>query len=156
MPTECRVLSESVQSFGRRATEPTSTADPVRPQCGEDSLLSCLLAAHPLQIRARRNELQPLLVTMTDGELLHAWRRNSTSSTAPHTIRTGCGALLDLEVWEFSYEASIFAVLGLKPFNLFPTLPPIHCAVLDDRLGPETDLGMMSRIASWWVRVLTA
>ena len=33
-----------------------------------------LLAAHPLQVRARYNQLQSLFVTMTDGELFHAWR----------------------------------------------------------------------------------
>ena len=35
---------------------------------------SWLLAPHPLQVRARYNQLQPLLVTMSDRELLHARR----------------------------------------------------------------------------------
>jgi hypothetical protein len=47
---------------------------------------SCLLAPHPLQIRARRNQLQPLLVIMTDRELLHAWRSSATSGAAPHAV----------------------------------------------------------------------
>jgi hypothetical protein len=38
------------------------------------NLLLGLLAAHPLQVRTRYNQLQSLFVTMTDGELLHAWR----------------------------------------------------------------------------------
>jgi hypothetical protein len=35
---------------------------------------SGLLAPHPLQVRARDNQLQPLFVTMADRELLHARR----------------------------------------------------------------------------------
>ena len=75
---------------------------------------SCLLAPHPLQVRPRRNQLQPLLVTMTDGALLHAWGLSSTCCAAPHAVRAWRGALLYLQVWEFSDEASIFAVLRPK------------------------------------------
>ena len=35
---------------------------------------SWLLAPHPLQVRAGYNQLQPLFMTMTDWELLHARR----------------------------------------------------------------------------------
>jgi hypothetical protein len=45
-----------------------------------------LLAPHPLQIRAGRNQLQPLLVAMTDRELLHAFRSNSTSGASAHAV----------------------------------------------------------------------
>ena len=92
----------------------------------EDSRLSWLLAPHPLQVRAGRNQLQPLLVTMPHGELLHAWRWNSTSGAAPHAVRAWRCALLHLQVRELSDEASIFAVLRLKPLNLFLTLLPMH------------------------------
>src|SRR5258708_20549327 len=54
--------------------------------------LSCLLSTHPLQVRAGRNQLQPLLVTMTDGELLHAWGLSSTCRAAPRHARTACEA----------------------------------------------------------------
>src|SRR5262249_11042573 len=91
----------------------------------EDSRLSWLLTPHPLQVRAGRNQLQPLLVTMPHGELLHAWRWNSTSGAAPHAVRAWRCALLHLQVRELSDEASIFAVLRLKPLNLLLTLLPM-------------------------------
>jgi hypothetical protein len=88
--------------------------------------LSCLLAPHPLQIRAGRNQLEPLLVTMTDGELLHVWRLGSTCRAASHAIRTWRGALLYLQIRELSGEASVCAVLLPKPLNLFLTFLPVH------------------------------
>src|SRR5262249_22507880 len=91
-----------------------------------DSRLSWLLTPHPLQVHAGRNQLQPLLVTMPHGELLRAWRWNSTSGAAPHAVRAWRCALLHLQVRELSDEASIFAVLCLKPLNLFLTLLPVH------------------------------
>src|SRR5262249_51125180 len=63
---------------------------------------------------------------MPHGELLHAWRWNSTSGAAPHAVRAWRCALLHLQVRELSDEASIFAVLRLKPLNLFLTLLPMH------------------------------
>jgi hypothetical protein len=91
---------------------------------------------HPLQVRAGRNQLQPLLVTMPHGELLHAWRWNSTSGAAPHAVRAWRCALLHLQVRELSDEASIFAVLRLKPLNLFLTLLPVHSFSLGDWFNP--------------------
>src|SRR5260370_13581623 len=88
--------------------------------------LSCLLAPHPLQIRAGRNQLEPLLVTMTDGELLHVWRLGSTCRAASHAVRAWRGALPYLQVRELSGEASISAVLLPKPLNLFLTFLPVH------------------------------
>jgi len=58
--------------------------------------LSSLLAPHPLQVRAGSNQLKPLLVAVTDGELLHTWGLSSTSGAAPHAIRTWRRALLNL------------------------------------------------------------
>jgi len=75
---------------------------------------SRLLAAHPLQVHAGRNQLQPLLVTMTDRELPHAWRLLATCRAAPHPVRAWRDALLDREVREFPDEASIVAVLPAK------------------------------------------
>src|SRR5712671_630431 len=88
--------------------------------------LSCLLATHPLQVRARRNQLQPLLVTVTDGELLHAWGPSSTCRAASHTVRAWRGALLYFQVRELPGEASVCAVLLPKPLNLFLTFLPVH------------------------------
>jgi hypothetical protein len=88
---------------------------------------SGLLAAHPLQVRAGRNQLQPLLVTMPDRELLHSRGSSPTRGAAPHVIRARRRALLHLEVREFSAEASISAVLRLKTLNLFLPLLPVHC-----------------------------
>jgi hypothetical protein len=64
---------------------------------------------------------------MTDWKLLHAWGRNSTRGAAPHPVRAWRCTLLHLQVWEFSSETSIFAVLRLKLLDLFPTLFPVHC-----------------------------
>ena len=91
---------------------------------------------HPLQVRAGRNQLQPLLVTMPHGELLHAWRWNSTSGAAPHAVRAWGCALLHFQVRELLDEASIFAVLRLKPLNLFLTLLPVHSFSLGDWFNP--------------------
>ena len=102
----------------------------------EDSRLSWLLTPHPLQVRAGRNQLQPLLVTMPHGELLHAWRWNSTSGAAPHAVRAWGCALLHFQVRELLDEASIFAVLRLKPLNLFLTLLPMHSFSLGDWFNP--------------------
>ena len=88
--------------------------------------LSRLLSAHPLQVRAGRNQLQPLLVTMTDGELLHAWGLSSTCRAASHAVRAWRGALLYLQVRELSGEASVCAVLLPKPLNFFLTFLPVH------------------------------
>jgi len=63
---------------------------------------------------------------MTNRELLHAWRLSATCCAAPHTVRTWCGALLDLQLWKFSGETPIFAVFRSKPFNLFFTFLPVH------------------------------
>src|SRR6516165_10280305 len=63
---------------------------------------------------------------MPHGELLRAWRWNSTSGAAPHAVRAWRCALFHLQVRELSDEASIFAVLCLKPLNLFLTLLPVH------------------------------
>jgi hypothetical protein len=90
------------------------------------SIVSRLLAAHPLQVHAGRNQLQPLLVTMTDGELPHARRLLATCRAAPHPVRAWRGTLLDREVREFPGEASIVAVLPPKLLNLFPTFLPVH------------------------------
>jgi hypothetical protein len=90
------------------------------------SIASRLLAAHPLQVHAGRNQLQPLLVTMTDRELPHAWRLLATCRAAPHPVRAWRDALLDREVREFPDEASIVAVLPSKLLNLFATFLPVH------------------------------
>src|ERR1700730_1699050 len=68
----------------------------------EPALISGLPASHPLEVHARRNQLQPLLVAVTDREALHAWRLNATRCAAPHTVRTRRGSLLNLQVREFS------------------------------------------------------
>jgi hypothetical protein len=73
---------------------------------------------------------------MADRELLHAWRLSSTRRTAPHTVRAWRRPLLHLQVWEFSGEASILAVLRPKPFNLLLTFLPVH----SDSLGVFTSL----------------
>jgi hypothetical protein len=64
---------------------------------------------HPLQLRAGRNQLEPLLVTMTDGELLHAWGLSSTCRAASHAVRAWRGALLYLQVRELLGQASVCA-----------------------------------------------
>lgn len=92
----------------------------------EKSRLSGLLASHPLEVHAGRNQLQPLLVAVTDREALHAWRLNATCCAAPHTVRTRRRSLLHLQVREFSGEASIVAVLCSKLFNLPLTLFPVQ------------------------------
>jgi hypothetical protein len=53
---------------------------------------------------------------------------NAARGAAPHAVRARCGALLDLQVREFSGEASIFAMLRQQPLNLFLTLLPVHRA----------------------------
>src|SRR5262249_48275563 len=63
---------------------------------------------------------------MPHGELLRAWWWNWTSGAAPQAVRAWRWALLLLQVRELSDEASIFAVLCLKPLNLFLTLLPVH------------------------------
>jgi hypothetical protein len=90
--------------------------------------LSCFLSAHPLQVRAGRNQLQPLLVTVTDRELLHARGLSATCGAASHAVRARCGVLLDLQVRELSGEASILAVLRQQPLNLFLPFLPVHSA----------------------------
>jgi hypothetical protein len=92
----------------------------------EKSRLSGLLASHPLEVHAGRNQLQPLLVAVTDREALHAWRLNAPCCAAPHTVRTRRRSLLHLQVREFSGEASIVAVLCSKLFNLPLTLFPVQ------------------------------
>ena len=94
----------------------------------QESVLSRFLAAHPLQVHAGRNQLQPLLVTVADRELLHARGLNTARGAAPHAVRARCDALLDLQVREFSGEASILAVLREQSSNLFLTLLPAHSA----------------------------
>jgi hypothetical protein len=89
---------------------------------------SCFLAAHPLQVHAGRNQLQSLLVTVTDREWLHAWGLSATRGAAAHAVRARCGVLLYLQVRKLSGEASVFAVLRQQPLNLFLTLLPVHCA----------------------------
>jgi hypothetical protein len=69
---------------------------------------------------------------MTDGELLHTWGLNLTSSAAAHAVRARRCALLHRQVWDFSGEASIFAMPRLKPLNFFLALFPVHSAFLDD------------------------
>src|SRR6516165_7886425 len=69
---------------------------------------------------------------MPHRELLRAWRWNSTSGAAPHAVRAWRCALLHLQVRELSDEASIFAVLRLKPLNLFLTILPMHSFSLGD------------------------
>jgi hypothetical protein len=88
--------------------------------------LSCLLTPHPLQVRAGRNQLESLLVTMTDGELLHAGGLGSTCRGASHAVRAWRGALLYFQVRELSGEAPVCAVLLPKPLNLFLTFLPVH------------------------------
>jgi hypothetical protein len=95
---------------------------------------------HPLQIRAGRNQLEPLLVTMTDGELLHVWRLGSTCRAASHAVRAWRGALLYLQVRELSGEASVCAVLLPKPLNLFLTFLPVHPAVLGGWVIPKLEV----------------
>jgi len=63
---------------------------------------------------------------MTDGKLLHACGSSPTSGAAPHAVRAWRCALLHFQVWEFSGEASIVAVLGLQSFDLLPTFFPVH------------------------------
>ena len=111
--------------------------------------LSRLLAPHPLQVHARRNQLQPLLVTVTDGKLLHADGLNPTSGAAPHAVRAWRRTLFHCQVWEFSNEASISAVLRPKLLNLFPTLLPVHSAFLGAWFESSTEISTMSGVASW-------
>src|SRR5262245_51505668 len=94
---------------------------------------SGLFASHPLQVRAGRNQLQPLLVTMLNRELRLSLCAMPASRGAAHAIRARRCALLHFQVWEFSDEASIGAVLRLKSFNLFLTLLPVHSVILDSR-----------------------
>src|SRR5215510_4237331 len=89
---------------------------------------SRFLAAHPLQVHAGRNQLQSLLVTVADRELLNPRGLNTTRGAAAHAVRARRGALLNLQVGEFSGEASILAVLRQQPLNLFLTLFPVHSA----------------------------
>jgi hypothetical protein len=96
---------------------------------------SRLFAPHPLQVHAGGNQLQPLLVTVTDRKLPHAWRFSPTNGAAPHVIRARRRALLHLQIRKFSTEASILAVLRLKPLNLFQTLFPAHSTFLGKNLG---------------------
>jgi hypothetical protein len=73
-------------------------------RCGGSGLsaqergLSRFLAAHPLQVHAGRNQLQSLLVTVTDRESLRPRGLKSTRGAAAHAVRARCGALLDLQV----------------------------------------------------------
>ena len=96
-----KALAQVWHRCGRRATQIvmnyTSTAR--RRACGlmrkcTDSVvfsagnhLSWLLTSHPLQVGAGYNQLIPLFVTITDRELFHARRQNSTSSPTPHAVR---------------------------------------------------------------------
>ena len=112
--------------------------------------LSCLPSTHPLQVRAGRNQLQPLLVTMTDGELLHAWGLSSTCRAASHAIRAWRGALLYLQVREWSGEASVFAMLRLKLLNLFLTFLPVQpLALLSGWVTSKLEVSATAPIASW-------
>jgi hypothetical protein len=79
-----------------------------------------------LQVHARGDQLQPLLMAMPDWESLHAWGLSSACCVAPHAIRAWRRALLSLQVWKFSSEASIRAVLYPQPLNFLLTLLPVH------------------------------
>jgi hypothetical protein len=113
----------------------------------QQAQLSGFLASHPLQVRARYNQLQPLFVTMADRELLHARRQNATSSSAPHAVRARGCSMFYLQVREFSGEAPIVAVLCLKVLNLLLAVLPVHSAFLGDggsessnkHYAPKTD-----------------
>jgi len=63
---------------------------------------------------------------VADREAFHAWRLNATCCAAPHTVRTRRGSLLNLQVREFSGQASIVAVLRSKLLNLPLTLFPVQ------------------------------
>jgi hypothetical protein len=115
----------SIDLAGVPANEPAQ-----RRGDGRRGYLSRLLAPHPLQVRAGYNQLQPLLVTMTDGELLHARRQDPTRGAAPHAVRAWLCPLLYLQVREFSGEATIVTVLCLKVLNLLLAFFPVHSAFL--------------------------
>jgi len=63
---------------------------------------------------------------MSDRELLHPRWSSPTGGAAPHAIRARRRALLHFQVREFSAEASISAMLRLKPLNLFLSFLPVH------------------------------
>src|SRR5262245_21945093 len=121
-----RLLARSARGHGERGAWAQDARWGDSGLSAQERMLSRLLAAHPLQVHAGRNQLQPLLVTVADRELLHARRSNATRGAAPHAVRARCGALLDLQVREFPGEASILAVLRQQPSNLFLTLLPAH------------------------------
>ena len=111
---------------------------------------SSLLAPHPLQVHAGRDELQPLLVTMTDGKSLHARWLHSTCRAAPHAVRARRAALLHRQVGEFSSKASIFAVLRTKLLNLFQTnFSSSPNALLTDLVSPGNQVSTMAPDANW-------
>ena|SRR5215472_1575315 len=94
--------------------------------CSVPQTLSRLLTPHPLQVHARGNQLQPLLVAMPDRKAFNAWWLSSARRAAPHAVRTRRNALLNLQVWKLPSKASIAAVLRPKLLDLFLTLLPVH------------------------------
>src|SRR4029079_19082184 len=91
---------------------------------------SRLFAAHPLQVHARRNQLESLLVAVSDGELLHTRWTGPTRCAAAHVIRAWCWTLVEFQIWKVSVQLSVGAVLRPEPLDLFLTLLPVHARTL--------------------------
>jgi hypothetical protein len=85
-PSELRVVGVG-ETLGGDALQFGVDHRPAKRAPFTDEHLSWLLASHPLQVRAGYNQFIPLFVTMTDRELFHARRWNTTSCTAPHAVR---------------------------------------------------------------------